>query len=68
MSTIIRILAINGSYREDGITDQTVEALAQAIKAAGAEVEVIRMIAREQHPKLPEGVLPRIKTLAGKLV
>ena len=36
-----RILAINGSYRDDGITDQTVEALAQAIVAAGAEVEII---------------------------
>lgn len=38
---MIRILAINGSYRDDGITDQTVEALAQAIEAAGAEVEII---------------------------
>lgn len=36
-----KILAINGSYRNDGITDQTVEALAQAIAAAGAEVETI---------------------------
>ena len=36
-----RILAINGSYRDDGITDQTVEALAQAIVAAGGEVEII---------------------------
>jgi len=38
---MIRILAINGSYRDDGITDQTVEALAQALEAAGAEVEII---------------------------
>ena len=36
-----RILAINGSYRDDGITDQTVEALAQAVEAGGAEVEII---------------------------
>ena len=36
-----KILAINGSYRDDGITDQTVDAFAQAIKAAGAEVEII---------------------------
>ena len=36
-----KILAINGSYRDDGITDQTVEALAQALEAAGAEVEII---------------------------
>jgi multimeric flavodoxin WrbA len=38
---MLKILAINGSYREDGITDQTVAALAQAIVAAGAEVETI---------------------------
>ena len=41
MATMIKILAINGSYRNDGITDQTIEALAQAIKSAGAEVEAI---------------------------
>jgi multimeric flavodoxin WrbA len=38
---MVKILAINGSYRDDGMTDQTVEALAQAIVAAGAEVETI---------------------------
>ena len=38
---MLKILAINGSYREDGITDQTVEALALAIVATGAEVEII---------------------------
>ena len=36
-----KILAINGSYRDDGITDQTVEAMAQAARAAGAEVEIV---------------------------
>ena len=36
-----KILAINGSYRDDGITDQTVNALAQAIRDKGTEVEVI---------------------------
>jgi multimeric flavodoxin WrbA len=41
MADMTRILAINGSYRDDGITDQTVEALAQAIEAAGGEVEII---------------------------
>ena len=35
------ILAINGSYRSDGITDQTLDAMVQAAKAAGAEVEII---------------------------
>jgi multimeric flavodoxin WrbA len=41
MAIMKKVLAINGSYRDDGITDQTVEALAQAIEAAGAEVEII---------------------------
>jgi multimeric flavodoxin WrbA len=36
-----KILAINGSYRDDGITDQAVSALAQAIRDKGDEVEVI---------------------------
>ncbi|HHD63043.1 MAG TPA: flavodoxin family protein [Desulfobulbaceae bacterium] len=36
-----KILAINGSYRENGITDQAVEEIAQAVEAAGAEVEVV---------------------------
>ena len=38
---MIKVLAINGSYRDDGITDQSVEALAQAIELNGAEVETI---------------------------
>lgn len=38
---MIKILAINGSYRENGITDQTVEALAKAVVAAGAEIETL---------------------------
>jgi multimeric flavodoxin WrbA len=38
---MIKILAVNGSYRDDGMTDQTVKALAQDIEAAGAEVEII---------------------------
>lgn len=36
-----KILAINGSYRDDGITDQAVEAIVQAVELAGAEVELI---------------------------
>ena len=38
---MIKVLAINGSYRDDGITDQTVEALAQVLEVAGAKVEII---------------------------
>ena len=36
-----KILAINGSYRDDGITDQIVHIMVQALVSAGAEVEVI---------------------------
>lgn len=36
-----RILAINGSYRNNGITDQAVESMIQAARAAGAEVEAV---------------------------
>jgi len=42
-----RILAINGSYRDDGITDQAVEAMADALESAGAEVEIILL---RDHP------------------
>ena len=36
-----KVLAINGSYRREGLTDQAVEALAEALEATGAEVEII---------------------------
>ncbi len=36
-----KILAINGSYRDDGITDQVVHKIAQALLSAGAKVEII---------------------------
>jgi len=36
-----RILAIDGSYREHGITDQLVAAAVDGARAAGAEVEVV---------------------------
>ena len=36
-----RILAINGSYRDDGITDQTIATMVHAAQQAGVEVEVI---------------------------
>lgn len=35
------ILAINGSYRDDGVTDKTVEVLKQTLQAAGEQVEVV---------------------------
>jgi multimeric flavodoxin WrbA len=42
-----KILAINGSYRDDGITDQAVNLLVQALRDNGAEVEVVLL--REYH-------------------
>jgi multimeric flavodoxin WrbA len=36
-----KMLAINGSYRDDGLTYQAVAALVKAVEFAGAEVEVI---------------------------
>lgn len=38
---MIRILAINGSYRPGGIMDQALDAAAGAARAAGANVEVV---------------------------
>jgi multimeric flavodoxin WrbA len=42
-----KILAINGSYRDDGITDQAVAAAVQAVRTSGAEVEIILL---REHP------------------
>jgi len=42
-----KILAINGSYRADVITDQTVDAMVRALRAAGADVEIILL---REHP------------------
>ena len=36
-----KILAIDGSYRDDGITDQAINALARAMTDRGAEVEIV---------------------------
>ena len=38
-----RILAINGSYRDDGATDQVVGIMAKKLRAQGAEVEVVQL-------------------------
>lgn len=38
-----KILVINGSYRDDGITDQAVAVALQELKAAGAETEVVNL-------------------------
>lgn len=47
MSHAISVLSINGSYRDNGITDQAVDAAARALSSLGAEVETIRL---REHP------------------
>lgn len=47
MNASKRILSINGSYRDDGITDQAVAVAVQVLRSSGADVEVIRL--REQN-------------------
>ena len=42
-----RILVINGSYRDDGITDQAVDAAVQALRTFGAETETVLL---REHP------------------
>lgn len=39
----MRILAINGSYRDQGITDQTVEIMLQVLHSAGADAEQVKL-------------------------
>ncbi len=38
-----KILAINGSYRDDGVTDKTLELLIKELIEAGAEIESINL-------------------------
>jgi multimeric flavodoxin WrbA len=42
-----KILAINGSYRDDGITDRVVSTMIDSIQTMGAEIEVITL--RDYH-------------------
>lgn len=43
MSGATRVLSINGSYRDDGITDQAIAAAARGLRDSGAEVETIEL-------------------------
>ena len=43
MNGTARILAINGSYRDRGITDQAVDHISEELQALGADVEHIRL-------------------------
>ena len=36
-----RLLAINGSYRKGGVTDQSLASLAEAVEALGAQLDII---------------------------
>ncbi len=38
---MVKILAINGSYRDGGITDQTVENMIRDVETSGAKAEII---------------------------
>ncbi len=43
MSGTARILAINGSYRDGGITDQAVDRISEELQGLGADVEHVRL-------------------------
>ena len=38
-----RVLLINGSYRDDGISDQALDAVAAELRAAGAEIDTVHL-------------------------
>ncbi|MGI9233883.1 MAG: flavodoxin family protein [Woeseiaceae bacterium] len=43
MSHAARVLSINGSYRDDGITDQAIDLAVRALRESGAEVQTIEL-------------------------
>lgn len=43
MTNPAKVLVINGSYRDDGITDQAVEVTVEALTESGANIEVINL-------------------------
>lgn len=43
MANTTKVLVINGSYRDDGITDQAVDVTVEALRNAGAETEIINL-------------------------
>lgn len=47
MKTTRKILVINGSYRDDGITDQAVAVAVETLNGSGAETEIINL---RDHP------------------
>jgi len=43
MTNVHNVLVINGSYRDDGITDQAIEVAVATLKKAGTKTEVINL-------------------------
>ena len=43
MTQAKRVLSINGSYRDDGVTDQAIAAVTEALRQSGADVESIAL-------------------------
>ncbi len=43
MANKAKVLVINGSYRDDGITDQAVEVTVEALHSGGAETEIVNL-------------------------
>ena len=43
MTNVHNVLVINGSYRDDGITDQAIEVAVATLKKAGTKTEIINL-------------------------
>jgi len=43
MANAAKVLVINGSYRDDGITDQVIEVTVAALNSAGAETDIVNL-------------------------
>ena len=40
---MVKILAINGSYRDDGVADQIIQTMVETLQAENAQVEIIQL-------------------------
>jgi multimeric flavodoxin WrbA len=61
-----KILAINGSYRKGGVTDQLVKIMSGTLQGKGVDVEIIflrelaeKLFILTNNPIYPEGFLER---------
>jgi hypothetical protein len=55
-----RILASNGSCRDDGVIDQAMEAAVDALQRPGAEVDIVVLRAKPRKPEY--GLIRRTQT------